>query len=53
VERLDLLIEQFEADFPEFVADYKNARAVVAAPATPKPATESITAEGKVIPKAA
>ena len=52
-EGLDLLIDQFQTDYPEFVAEFKNARVVASAPTTSAPVLEVVQPEIKVTPKAA
>ena len=39
-EGMDLLIDQFDEDHPEFVAEYKNARVVVDGPTASKPVVD-------------
>ena len=51
-EGLDLLVDQFEEDYPEFVAEFNNARVVVEGP-TAKTVVELAQPEIKVTPKAA
>ena len=53
VEGLDLLVDQFEEDHPEFVAEFKNARVVVEGPTASKPVVELAQPEIKVTSKAA
>lgn len=50
-EGLDLLIGQFETEFPEFVAEYRNARVV--AEAGSKPELKVVQPDDTVTPKAA
>ena len=50
---LDLLINQFAEEHPEFVAEFKNARVVADAPSTSKPVLEVVQPEVKVTSKAA
>ena len=52
-EGLDLLIDQFQADYPEFVAEFKNARVVADGPTATKPELSVVQPEVKVTPKAA
>ena len=52
-EGLDLLIQQFEEDHPEFVAEFKNARVVVDGPTASKPLVELAQPGIQVTPKAA
>lgn len=52
-EGLDLLINQFAEEHPEFVAEFKNARVVADGPSASKPVLEVLPAEAKTTPKAA
>lgn len=52
-EGLDLLIDQFQTDYPEFVAEFKNAHVVASAPTTLAPVLEVVQPENKVTSKAA
>lgn len=52
-EGLDLLVDQFEEEFPDFVSDYQNARIVILPPAAQVSGASHITPEITVTPKAA